>query len=338
MQQELFRIPIPDWVPLIGGDFPIFGYSLMLVLGFYFGLQLMRVLARRRGLDPDIFVSVAVVALVFGVAGARLSHVLENLDTYTSDQRTAWQNFLAAINIRSGGLTFFGGLLLATPACIAYGIWRKVPLRTGMDIVAPAVMLALAFGRIGCFLNGCCYGAECNLPWAVSFPYHSSAYVDQYSAGKLSPGVLEIPGEGGKPRPATKEEVEAVPALAAEVAKNQPGVSRSLRVHPSQLYSAFNALLICAALLAFFTLNPAPGRVFALMLMMKGATRFVLEMLRAEPTVLGPLSYSMVISIPLFIAGVVMWYVVGRMDRRRSGLATNSTARAGASAAAPAAV
>src|SRR5688500_13996847 len=79
MKHELFRIPIPDWVPLVGTEIPIFGYELMLVLGFYAGLQLMRVLARRRGLDPDIFVNGAVIALSFGIGGARLSHVLENL-------------------------------------------------------------------------------------------------------------------------------------------------------------------------------------------------------------------------------------------------------------------
>ena len=319
MQQELFRIPIPDWVPLLPGEIPIFGYGLMLVLGFYAGLQLMRVLARRSGLDPDIFVNVAVIALVFGIAGARLSHVLENIEQYTTvtPTRSAWDNFLDAVNIRSGGLTFFGGLLLATPACIAYGVWRKVPLRPGMDIVAPALMLGLAFGRVGCFLNGCCYGAQCDLPWAVSFPYRSNAYMDQFDEGKLEPGMLAVPGETGRIRPALPEEVAAVPQLAATVAEGKVGVARALPVHPSQLYSAFNALLICVALLAFFTLNPAPGRVFALMLIMKGMTRFVLEMLRAEPRVLGPLSYSMVISIPLFLAGVVMWYVVGRMDPRR---------------------
>lgn len=314
MKQELFRIPLPDWVPLLGPELPIFGYGLMLVLGFYAGLQLMRVLARRRGLDPDIFVNVAVIALVFGVAGARLSHVLENIGDYTDPNRTAWANFLDAINIRSGGLTFFGGLLLATPACIAYGVWRKVPLRLGMDIVAPAVMLALFFGRIGCFLNGCCYGAECNLPWAVSFPYHSNAYLDQHSAGRIHVPELEV-AAGTKVRLRTPEEIEANPVLAEFVATDEEGITAAHPVHPSQLYSAFNALLISAALIAFFTLHPPAGRVFALMLILKGMTRFILEMLRSEPAVIGSLSYSMLLSIPLFLAGVVMWYVVGRMDR-----------------------
>src|SRR5687768_1639080 len=131
MRQELFRIPLPDWVPLVGDELPIYGYGVMLVLGFYAGLQLMRFLARRVNLDPELFVNVAVVALVFGIVGARLSHVLENLDHYTNPQRSAWVNFLDAVNLRSGGLTFFGGLLLATPACIAYALRSKIPLRLG---------------------------------------------------------------------------------------------------------------------------------------------------------------------------------------------------------------
>lgn len=321
MMQELFRIP--------GLDIPIFGYGLMLVLGFYAGLQLMRVLARRSGIDPDIFVNVAVIALIFGIGGARLSHVLENLDVYTSPARSAWDNFVAAINIRAGGLTFFGGVLLATPACLAYGIWRKVPLRLGMDIAAPAVMLALCFGRIGCFLNGCCYGAECQVPWAVHFPYHSNAYLDQYDEGRINAGPLVVQ-DGARTRLATVDEVKRDPDKARYAATKVPGVTKAWPVHPSQLYSAFNALLLSAVLVAFFTLQPAPGRVFALMLILKGLTRFLLEMVRTEPTVLGPLSFSMVVSIPLFIGGLVMWYVFGKMDRRRPEF-EHAPARAGAS-------
>src|SRR5918999_1329029 len=129
MLPELFRIPGVNW--------PIYGYGLMMVLGFFLAMELA--------------------------------------------------NLLDAINISSGGLTFYGGLVLATFACIAYGVWRKVPLRLGMDIVAPCVMLGLAFGRVGCFLNGCCYGAACDASWAVRFPYQAPAYVDQWRDGKVAP-------------------------------------------------------------------------------------------------------------------------------------------------------
>jgi phosphatidylglycerol---prolipoprotein diacylglyceryl transferase len=310
MLQELFRIPIVN--------IPVFGYGLMLVIGFYCAMQVGRALARRSGIDPDIVVNIALTALVFGITGSRLSHILENLDEYTRSDLTVWQNLWNAVNIRSGGLTFYGGLLLATAACIAYGVWRRVPLRLTMDIIAPCVMIGLGFGRIGCFLNGCCYGAECGVPWAVHFPYHSNAYQEQFDRGEIHPPAdfLTRNANGGTVLK-TMQQVKSDPDAATLLRQKAPGVTQSLPVHPSQLYSSFNAFLIAGVLIAFFSMQPPPGRVFALMLMLKGATRFILEMIRAEPAVWGPLSFSMVVSIPLFLAGVVMWYVVGKMDRAR---------------------
>ena len=329
MMPELFRIPVPDWVPLVGREIPVFGYGLMMVIGFYVSMQVGRALARRVGIDPDVVVNVALIALVAGIFGARLSHVLENFGEYTSPNRTAWENFVAAINIRSGGLTFYGGMILATIACLVYGAMIKVPLRLGMDVIAPCVMIGLGFGRIGCYLNGCCHGAECDVPWAVTFPYHSNAYVDEYERQQVNPPPeLLTQTPTGRTRLLTADEVKQDPTAAALVRQKTPGVTSSLPVHPSQLYSSFNAFLIAGVLIAFFTMQPAPGRVFALMLILKGLTRFILEMLRAEPTVLGPLSFSMVISIPLFLGGIVMWYVVGKMDRSRPKFEYDAHARA----------
>ena len=299
MLQELFRIP--------GLDMPVYGYGLMMVVGFLLALELAKFLARRSGFDPEIFVNAGLIALVAGVVGARLSHVLENWSEFTASE-SFWTNLKHMANIRSGGLTFYGGLLLATPMCLLYGWYKRVPLRIGMDIIAPCVMVGLAFGRVGCFLNGCCYGAECAAPWAVTFPYHSNAYIDQWRAGEIeAPADLVHADERGRrslldPALAARE-----PSLRAQAA-----ASRSLPVHPAQLYSTFNALLIAAALVAFYTLPHVPGRVFALMFILKGITRFLLEMLRVEPPVLHVggwgLSFSMVISLCLLVGGIVMWF------------------------------
>src|SRR5262245_17612495 len=98
MLQEVFRIPTP-W-----GSIPIFGYGLMMVVGFLCAVQLAKFLARRSGIDPELFVNAALIALVAGVAGARLSHVLENFSEYTRADRSLGENLFAMINIRSGGL------------------------------------------------------------------------------------------------------------------------------------------------------------------------------------------------------------------------------------------
>lgn len=312
MMRELFRIPFP------GHPIPVWGYGLMLVVGFYLAMMLARALSRRSGIDPDVMVNAALVALVAGIVGARLSHILENLNEYTRPELSAWQNFYNAINISSGGLTFYGGFLLATVACIAYGAWKRVPLRLGMDIIAPCLMIGLGFGRVGCYLNGCCYGAECNVPWAVSFPYHSNAYLDQYERNELDvPAELKTTNDRGDIVLKTPEQIAADPVASTAVKQKFPGRTVSLPVHPAQLYSSLTAFLLAAILVAFFTTQPAPGRVFALMLILEAPSRFLLEMLRAEPPVLGPLSFSMVLSIPLFVFGLLMWFVVGKMDRSR---------------------
>ena len=311
MWQEVFRIPFLDK--------PVYGYGLMLVIGFLAATQLAKFLAARHRLDGELFVNAALLALLFGVLGARLSHVVESLiagnGEFAKNGKPLSENLMSMLNLSSGGLTFYGGFLLATPVLIGYALWKKVPLLLGMDIVAPCLMVGLAFGRIGCYMNGCCYGEVCTLPWGAHFPYGSNAFVEQYEHGDIAvPPQLTDPTRpyaSGLPRLLGKEEIRKNPELVA--------LANSLRanpVHPTEIYSAFNAFFIAAVCLAYFSLRPPPGRVFALMLILKGMSRFTLEMIRVEPPVLGPMSFSMVVSVGLLVAGVLMWLMCGRFDRR----------------------
>ena len=301
MLQEVFRLP---WI-----DLPIYGFGLMLVIGFLAAAQLARYLANRHGLNGELFVNAALLALLVGVAGARLSHILENLRDFTNPQLSIGENFWNMLDLRSGGLTYYGGFLLAFPTLLLYARWKQIPLRPAMDIAAPCLMIALGFGRIGCFLNGCCHGAECDLPWAVRFPYLSNAYVDQEI--QTPEDLMTIDARTGQRRPLTIREVRNQPALL-----HMAHAQRSHPVHPAQLYSSFNAFFISAVLLAFLTLRHPPGRVFALMLMLYGTSRFILETLRTEPARFGThLSISMLISLFIVPLGVAMWLIFGRMAR-----------------------
>jgi phosphatidylglycerol:prolipoprotein diacylglycerol transferase len=77
--------------------------------------------------------------------------------------------------IQHGGLVYYGGLIGATLAGLIAIHWKKLPLWKTADVLAPSIALGSVFGRIGCLLNGCCYGRACALPWAVSYPAGQAA-------------------------------------------------------------------------------------------------------------------------------------------------------------------
>jgi phosphatidylglycerol:prolipoprotein diacylglycerol transferase len=303
MYPDLFKIPFTN--------FPIHSFGVMLVLGFMLAMALAKFLARRSKLDPEIFANAALIALLSGVIGARLSHVLENWHQYANPHRPLWDNFREAINITEGGLTYYGGFLAAIPACIAYGLWKRVPIPLGMDILAPCIMIGLGFGRIGCFLNGCCFGAQCNLPWAVQFPYHSYAYMEEYERNQLkSPvpeQVLSDPNPLGDRYPRAVEDVGPQPEL-----KSNP-------LHPAQLYSTFTAFLLAGMLYAYFTMPHVPGRVFALMMAVEGICRYLLELVRDEPReyLHHTASLGMVQGILISAGGLLLWGVFGAIHGKK---------------------
>jgi prolipoprotein diacylglyceryltransferase len=174
----------------------------------------------------------------------------------------------------------------------------------------------------------------------VRFPYGSNAFIEQYQRGEISldPRLLDpkhaiesLPAIDGHrnsgvgeylPRPLSKEQIRGNPELEALAAKY-----RSLPVHPTQLYSVFNAAFIAAVCVAFLALAPAAGRVFALMLLLKGISRYSLEMIRTEPPVWGFMSFSMVVSIGLVAGGILMWVVCGMFAPRKKPDAAPGTSK-----------
>ena len=181
-----------------------------------------------------------------------------------------------------------------------------------MDIIAPCLMIGLGIGRVGCFLNGCCYGEQCNVAWGVRFPYFSNAYLEQVQRGQIVPDA-KMYGDDRK--------LMSPDELKAHY-KNSPGLAEQLmaaerekviKVQPAELYSTFTALLLAALLVAYFSLPHVPGNVFALMCILEGASRFMLEMLRVEPPILhSPLSLSMWLGVVLVIGGAALWFEFSR--------------------------
>lgn len=169
MWPTVFEIP--------GFHLPIRGYGLMLMIGFLGGTWWAAKRAARVKADPDLVINLGFAALLASVVGARIFYVIHYWDTHFAG-RGLW----AIIDITAGGMEFYGGFLGAFAAVLIYLLIRRVPLRLYLDILAPSIMFGMGMARVGCFLNGCCWGAACdpNIPWSVRFPYASPAAYRQW--------------------------------------------------------------------------------------------------------------------------------------------------------------
>ncbi len=305
MFPELFNIPFVHY--------PVHSYGLMLVIGLLLAMELAKFLARRSGINPDFFATAGILGLVSGLVGARIAYVIQFHHEFTGG--TFSQNFLSAINIASGGLVYYGGFIFAFVTLVAYGLWRKVPLLRGMDVIAPCLMIGLALGRVGCFLNGCCWGEQCNLPAPISvtFPYGSPPYVEDYQAGRIAPDFRLVERDPVTGREHLLSRTQAEKAGLTDVV----AAERSRPVINTQLISTVTASLIALVTYFFFTLGAAPGRGMAIMMVLEGLTRTLIEGMRVEPTEVGTLTLSMVIGLCVAAAGVVLWFVAGGMSHSR---------------------
>jgi len=148
--------------------FKIFGYSVqtwgaVVAIGIAISLFLMLKKAAKKKLFDDAEILISYV-MVSALIGARAAYVIVSPEEFP--------NFFSLFMISEGGLISWGFLLGGIFGAILCKLFTKMKnekIRELLDLMAPYFMLAIAIGRIGCFLRGCCYGIPSGLPWAVSY-------------------------------------------------------------------------------------------------------------------------------------------------------------------------
>ena len=152
------------------GPFTVYSYGAMVALGFGLATLLIYTRASKFHLDKDKIIDLAIVILIAGVIGARAVYILLNMGYYLA-------NPIEIIDLSKGGLVWYGGFLAGLFALIFYIRKERLDFWNVADLFAPYIALAQGFGRIGCFLNGCCYGipAPSGYIFAVTFPYENVA-------------------------------------------------------------------------------------------------------------------------------------------------------------------
>ncbi len=269
----------PNLGSFFGESIP--AYFALLMVGFAVATWVASRMAKRAGLDHDVIIDLSLLSVIMGVIGGRPLHVIAdgyfwdyvNLcrdpdlviwravdtarecselggrwDSPTSSCHAATRNCFAWAEFWNGGLAYYGGLIAATVAGIMFLRREGFPVGKGVDMVGSVLALGIFFGRIGCFLGGCCFGVPTESVFGVGFPAGSPARYEQAEAGLLAHKHLA-----------------------------------SLPVHPTQLYEALG----CLALAAYLILYALPrkrfdGQILLEFLGLYAVLRFGIEYLRAD--------------------------------------------------------
>ncbi len=282
-----------------GQGVPIRGYGAMLLVAAASGTWLSIVRGRRVGIDADTIMALGLEVFVAGLIGARIFYVVEYHQQFFPPGRSLIESIPAVLNIAAGGLVVFGAVPAAALAAWWFARRRQLSLMRLADCIAPGLLVGLALGRVGCFLNGCCYGGICDLPWAVRFPPGSPPWFDQ-----VSRGLLPVPTAPDSALP-------------------------SLPVHPAQLYAALDAAILAGLAIAWTPFARREGEVFAVVLTLHPISRILLEAIRVdEPPALGtPLSISQLISlVMLVVAGILWWWLASQPVQPRIGTSKDTPA------------
>ena len=235
MHPELFQI----------GPWHVRSYGFLLAMSFLCGCVLAGLRARRAGIEPSTMRRVVVLTLVGTVVGSRLAYALVNPAEFAGRPWAVFAIFQGDV-MRVDGLVMNGGVVSAVLLDALYLRWKRLPVLAVLDVIAPALALGIFLTRIGCFLNGCCYGEPTTCSWGVVFPEASLAGTFQRSleSGALARG-------------------DAVP------------------LHPTQLYSAgYGLAILFVVVWAERRFARFDGFSTALMLLLYAIARFTVEFWR----------------------------------------------------------
>jgi phosphatidylglycerol---prolipoprotein diacylglyceryl transferase len=286
-----YALPATAFLGAKGEGLPLHTYGLMLMAGFVAAIMVSARLAqrewggteglRRRNDVMDLAVWVVVSAFV----GSKILFILVTPKEFLDGLAHLFTDPSRLIGALGGGFVFYGGFIGAAAAVWWFCRQRQIPFLRLADVIAPTVALGQAFGRLGCFAAGCCWGkpASLHLPWAVRFPGGSLArdIFGQATAGAIAFGsqegdfrrwVIESTGQ------VFDHPVPGAIRLSDWVAQH----GTTLPIHPTQLYESLAQLLLFVGLMIARRYRRFHGQILALYLIGYAIIRTTVEMFRGD--------------------------------------------------------
>lgn len=272
------------------GPIPIYSYGLMMAIAFLIADYLLGKEFKRSKINVNYANEMVVLALVFGIIGAKVLYIIENFSDFS---KAPLEMIFSA-----GGLTWYGGFILAFIVLFLYVKRKKLPTLKILDLASPALALGYGIGRIGCHLAGDGdYGIPTSLPWGTI-----------YANGTLKPSY------------ALRSYFERFPELADkynywELASKVVGQDKfglitefdlQIKLHPTPIYEFVMMFLIFLFLWNYRKKVKYSGQLFGLYLVLSSIERILIEFIRLNPPLILGLTEAQLISISLLVFGVFL--------------------------------
>lgn len=292
---------------------PIRGYGVFLMIGVIAGSFVAMKRAEARGVTREAFLSLATWTVAAGIIGARLFYVVQYWNELPGD--TFGARMRTVLQVTEGGLVVYGSVIGGLIVLVGWTMLYKLPVLLVADAVTPAFFLGLMFGRLGCLMNGCCYGGVCEMPLpTVQFPSGSAVYMDQLESGRMlglitengevrevlsqswadQNGVVPHSSFGGVQarliagptvdQPLKPPVFDAIVTLngKAQLVEANELPSRAIPVHPSQIYASLGGLILFLWTMSISSFVKRPGQLFAIGLIAYGFVRILEELIRVD--------------------------------------------------------
>jgi phosphatidylglycerol---prolipoprotein diacylglyceryl transferase len=263
------------------GPIPVYSYGLMLGISFIVASVLFNKEIKRKKFGENIAVNITFIALIGGIVGAKLLYVLEDWNSIMS--QPASKIFSTDGIFSPAGLTWYGGFLLATLLIYLYVRSKKIPFLQICDAAAPSLAIGYGIARVGCHLSGDGdYGVPVSefaswVPWGTN-----------YAKGTVPPSVA---------------------FRGTDIAQKFGGVvPNDTLCHPTPIYELILAIIIFAILWSKRKSINESGKLFFLYLILSGIARFLIEFIRLNPKIFLGLTEAQLISLILFLAGLLLFF------------------------------